>query len=275
MQLFSNRSFAHVPSKQLSGWKAFWLTIGLATSLSGLLLPLKSPAQSSDAPAELKTFLSQMDQAANSQNLQGVLQFYGSNFVHSDGLTRQTLEQALSDLWKRYPKLTYRTELKSWKMEGNRMVAETVTSIAGTQKEGDREWTLTSTLQSRQQLENQKIVRQEILTEHSEIKSGSNPPTVKLTLPEEVRPGQEFTFDAVVQEPLGEDILLGTALEEPIKADGLLKPTTADLEVLSAGGLFKVGRAPNRPENRWISAVLVRQNGITLITQRLRVTGKQ
>ncbi|MGA7936296.1 MAG: nuclear transport factor 2 family protein, partial [Kovacikia sp.] len=117
----------------------------------------------------------------------------------------------------------------------------------------------------------QKIVQQEILAEKSQITSGKNPPTVLLNVPEQVKPGQQFNFDAIVQEPLGNDVLLGSALEEPVKPDGFINPTTADLEVLSAGGIYKVGRAPATPESRWLSAVLVRQDGMTLVTQRMNV----
>jgi hypothetical protein len=226
------------------------------------------------APAPLKETLAAIDQAASSHNVQAVLAFYSPNFTHSDGLTRQTLEQALTQLWKRYPNLTYRTELKSWKAQGSGMMAETVTRVTGTQKVGDRALTIESTLEAQQQFENQKIVRQEILAERSQITSGTNPPNVKLNLPEQVSTGQEFSLDAVVQEPLGNDLLLGKALEEPVKADGFVTPTTVDLDLLSAGGLFKVGRAPLTPDNRWISAVLVRHDGMTMITQRLRIVSR-
>jgi len=90
-----------------------------------------------------------------------------------------------------------------------------------------------------------------------------------MNLPQQVRVGQQYSFDAIVQEPLGDDYLVGAAIEEPIQADKYFNPTPVELELLPAGGLFKVGRAPNIPANRWISAVLVR--GITIVTQRLPV----
>ncbi|MDY7021874.1 MAG: nuclear transport factor 2 family protein, partial [Cyanobacteriota bacterium] len=34
------------------------------------------------------------------------------------------------------------------------------------------------------------------------------------------------------------------------------------------------GRAPTTPGNQWISAVLVRGNGVTMITQRVQVVGR-
>jgi len=266
---------ASIHQFQPKHWKIFFITLGLVASLGSPFHSRVVRAQSTQAvpPPELKNTITQIDAAASSHNLQGVLQYFSPNFSQSDGLTRQTLEQSLTELWKRFPDLKYQTEIKSWKPEGRGISAETVTRITGTQKIGDREWKLDSTMRSRQLFENQKIVRQDVLGEKSQITAGKNPPTVALNLPEQVKPGQQYSFDAIVQEPLGNDLLLGSAMEEPIKPEGFINPTTADLEVLSAGGIYKVGRAPATPENRWLSAVLVRQDGMTLVTQRLNVVG--
>ncbi len=225
------------------------------------------------APPELKNLLSEIDAAANARDLEGVMQFYSKNLSHADGLTHDSLKRALSDLWQRYPKLSYRTELVSWQADGSGIVAETVTTITGTQSMTDREVALSATVRGRQRYENQTIVRQEILAERSQLTSGENPPKVEVKLPEQVRPGQEFNFDAIVVEPLGDNLLIGAALEESAKAETYFTPPQLKLEPLAAGGIFKVGRAPAQADSRWISAVLVRHDGMTMITQRLRVVG--
>ncbi len=257
-----------LPKFQNSWQLGLLLGLVVSSAFPSLRVLAESPET---APAPLKATLTQMDAIANRRDVPGTLQFYAANFKHSDGLTRQTLEQALTSLWQRYPNLTYQTELKSWKPVGAGFEVETITRITGTQKQGDREFKIDSTLQARQQWENQKIVQQEIVTERSQMTSGANPPKVTLSLPDQVKPGQEFSLDAIVQEPLGSDLLLGAALEEPIKPDGFLNPTKVDLEPLASGGIFKIGRAPTTANHHWISAVIVRQGGITMITQRLRV----
>jgi len=245
----------------------FLLTLGFTT-----LFPHQVGAESpKTAPAQLKNTLAQIDAAANRREARALMQFYSPDFSHSDGLTRQNLEQALTQIWRRYPNLNYRTELQSWQSEGNRWVAETTTYITGTQRIDGREMKLNSTLRSRQRFQGDKIVQQEILTERTQVSSGAKPPTVNLNLPEQVRSGQEYQFDAIVQEPLGDDLLLGAALEEPVRADAYTKPSAYDLEALSAGGIFKLGKAPTKAGNYWISAVLVRGNGMTMVTQRLQV----
>jgi ketosteroid isomerase-like protein len=252
-------------------WSVFFLlTVGVTAAWAGVA-QAESPET---APPQLKDTLTQIDAAANRRDAQAVMQFYGANFKNSDGLTRASMEQALSQLWKRYPQLTYRTQLKDWKTEGNAIVAETVTSITGTQTSGSATMKLESTMRSRQRFESQKIVQQEILAERTQLTSGANPPNVQVNLPERVGVGQEFNFDVIVKEPLGDNLLLGTALEEAIKPELYTKEPKFKLDLLPAGGIFKLGKAPNAKEDHWISAVLIRGDGMTMVTQRLKVVDR-
>ncbi|MBD2343361.1 nuclear transport factor 2 family protein [Anabaena subtropica] len=225
---------------------------------------------SQNAPTELRNLLTQVDTAASKGDVKGVLQFYSPNFTHGDGLNRQTMEKALVTFWQRYPKLQYTTQLQSWKNEGNAIIAETVTNITGLPS-GNNNLALNATIRSRQRIMGGKIARQEILSERTLITSGTKPPQVDVKLPQQVKVGQQYNFDAIVQEPLGEDLLLGTALEEPIQVNKYFNPTSIDLQLLNSGGLFKVGRAPSTPGNRWVSAVIMRGSGMTMVTQRLQV----
>lgn len=247
---------------------AFLLTLSLITIWNRAVA---APPQT--APAQLKNLLTQIDAAANSRNLKAVMQFYSTGFTNSDGLTRQNMENALTQLWQRYPQLKYQTQLQSWTPEGQAIVAETITNISGAKVQDSRNLILNATIKSRQRYENGKIVRQEILSERSQLSTGAKPPTVNVNLPQQVKPGQQYNFDAIVQEPLGDDYLLGAAIEEPIQPEKYFQPTPVQLELLPAGGLFKVGRAPTAADDRWISAVLVRGDGMTMITQRLQVIG--
>lgn len=259
------------PIRYKTQFQPTWLALFLLT-LSLTIGWNRAQAQTpQNAPPQLTNILTQIDAAANQRDVKAVMQFYSPNFTHSDGLTRQNMEQALTQLWQRYPQLRYQTQLQSWKAEGNAIVVTTITNITGAQSADNRNIALNSTIESRQRFEGQTIVRQDVLAERSQLTAGAKPPTVNVNLPQQVKVGQQYNFDAVVQEPLGGDYLLGAALEEPIKPENYLKSTPVNLELLSSGGLFKVGRAPIRPDNRWISAILIRGDGMTLITQRLQV----
>ncbi|MEH2088045.1 nuclear transport factor 2 family protein [Nostoc sp.] len=256
---------------------SFLLTIGLTSgwqrTQAATPQQLSQATTPQNAPADLKNLLTQVDTAASRGDVKGVLQFYSSNFTHGDGLNLQTLEKSLISLWQRYPKLQYSTKLLSSKPEANGIIAETETKITGLPSNTNK-LALNATIKSRQRIEGGKIVRQDILSERTLLTSGSKPPQIDFKLPQQVLVGQKYNFDAIVQEPLGDDFLLGTALEESIQPDKFLNPTPVDLQLLTSGGLFKVGQAPSTPGSQWVSAVILRGNGMTMVTQRLQVVKK-
>lgn len=251
-----------------SNWLGFLVAIAVVAASDRVFA-----APPATAPPQLKNLLVQIDAAANKKDVKAVMQFYSPNFTHTDGLTYQTLEKALTQLWQRYPQLTYQTQLQSWQAQGNAIVAETVTNITGSQVADNRNLALKATIRTRQRYENQKVVSQEVLSERSQLSAGTKPPTLNVKLPTSVRPGQQYNFDAIVQEPLKEDYLLGAAVEEPVQVNQYFNPTPVQLELLPAGGLFKVGRVPAGTGDRWLSAVVIRGDGLTQITQRLQVLG--
>lgn len=250
--------------------------------------PTPAPAEQTSpdrsAPPELLAVLANIDAAASKGDLATVMSFYDPAFKNSDGLTYDQLQQALQNFWQRFPNPTYSTQINSWKTEGDAIVAETTTTITATtnpapQPPGpqppaqNNPVSLTSTITSRQRFQGTKIVEQEILSEQSQLTQGENPPAVEVRLPEQVTVGQEFEFDAIVQEPLGDRLLLGAATDEQVQPSGYLSPTPVNLELLASGGLFKVGQAPAVPETHWVSATLIRDDGMTTITRRLQVVG--
>jgi len=236
--------------------------------------PSVTPQTAPAAPQELTRAIARFDQAASDRNPRAALRLFSRSFQHSDGLTYDTLEQVLTQFWGQYSTLSYRTALNSWHRDGEAIVAETTTTITGIQQVSGRDFSLNAVISSRQRYEDNKIVSQEILSESSEVRSGDRPPTVQVILPEQVTIGQSFDFDMIVQEPLGDRLLLGTAVEEPIQPANYLNAATLNLELLSAGGLFKVGRAPALPDDRWITGIIVREDGMIQLTRRLRVVSQ-
>jgi len=249
-------------------------------------LPLSSPAQAippsadsaaaptaqaTEVPAALMMIIEDIEAAANAQDMERLMAFYSSDFEGADGFTRDQYRETLSQFWADYATLTYEVSVLSWESAGEGFVAVTTTAVTGTKEQSGRTFTLTSAVQSRQRYENGQIVAQEILDERSRLATGANPPTVTVRLPETVSPGREFTFDAIVEEPLGDRLLLGRALDEGATAQDFLTPRPLDLEQLTAGGLFKTGTAPTKPDQRWISAVLIREDGFVVETRRLQV----
>ncbi len=239
------------------------LVLGLATGATA-----ETPET---LPQELKTIIMEIETAANQKDLSGLMEYYSPEFANNDGLTKESLGAALTKIWKSYPRLKYNTTIESWEQEGDELVAKTVTRIRGTQPTKGRVIRLESVVSSSQHFLNGKLIRQEILSEQTRLTSGKNPPTVEVIAPETVKIGKQYNFDVIVLEPLGNEVLLGAAIEERTASDRYLNPTTLKLEQLSAGGIFKTTTASLLPDNQWLSAILVRGDGITMITQRVRI----
>ncbi|MEM9482876.1 MAG: nuclear transport factor 2 family protein [Cyanobacteria bacterium P01_F01_bin.116] len=247
-------------------WSLFSLSV-LGMSLWSVSVQAAPPET---APAALVNALDQMAAASNEQDIEAVMAFYAADFANNDGFSYDTLEATLLQLWERYDTLDYRVELQSWEEVDGGYVAETVTYIDGVQTT-PRRLTLESVIHSRQQFTGDKIISQEILSERNQLNSETTPSEVVVILPERVAPGESYGFDAIVQEPLGERYLLGAVLDEGTTPEDFFVPRPLDLELLSAGGLFKVGDAPGSVDNLWVSGLLIRDDGLVVITRRLRV----
>ncbi|AFY39729.1 hypothetical protein Lepto7376_3532 [[Leptolyngbya] sp. PCC 7376] len=251
--------------------KRFSLVAIAATAVT-LSTGLRSDANTPNtAPETLTTLLNSIETAANNHELDTTLGFYSEGFQHSDGLSRESYGQFLAGLWEDYPRMEYDINLLSWEQEGDRLIAETETKLRGIRKESGRWSHLHSTVRAKQYFENGQLVEQEILSESSELTSGDNPPIVSVLIPEVVKPKEDFGFDVIVNDPLGNEILLGAATEQIIGDTTYSNPDDFDLDILPAGGIFKRVEAPEETGDVWYSAIIIRSDGITLVSHRVKV----
>lgn len=226
------------------------------------------------APEELTEAIFEIEDAANDRDLDKILDRYSDDFTNTDGLTVDSLAKGLEQIWNKFPELKYTTEIKSWSEEDGLLVAETVTIIEGVQQDRGRVTNLNSTIRSRQYFDDSKIVNQVILGEQSRLTSGNNPPQVEIVAPETVKTGEKYNFDLIVDRPLEDKVLLGAIKEEKTASNLYLNPTALKLEPLPAGGIFKTATAPLLPDSNWVSAILVRGDGITTIVHRVNIEEK-
>jgi len=242
---------------------------GLALNLS--LSTGAAAASAESAPAELTAAIERMETAASARDLIAVMGGYSPEFSNEDGFTYDTLEAALQTFWDSYTTLSYRVELQSWEPTAEGYLAETVTYVTGTRIDNGQSRALESVIRSQQTYQGGKVVSQETLSERNQTTSGEKPPSVSVILTEQVERGEQYDFDAIVLEPLGDRYLLGGVIDEGATATDFFTGRPVELELLSAGGLFKIGEAPEMPDSRWVSALLVRDDGMTVITRRLQV----
>ncbi|UOO12821.1 MULTISPECIES: hypothetical protein [unclassified Synechocystis] len=247
---------------------AFGWGVGLM-ALGSLPLNAATIAQGNVTERQVRALIEQFDAVANQHNTDRLGEIYSPEFSNSDGLTFAQMETTLQQLWETYGNLTYSTELKNWKQDGQAVVVETLTTIQGERPWLGRTAQLNGQITSRQTFVQNKLVRQEVLTEKMTLTAGDNPPEVDVNLPQQVQAGQEFDFDVVLRQPIGDDLLAGTAFSQKIDPNNYVDPSQVKLELLQAGGLFKRAIAGNDPQ--WLSALLVTPEGMVLVTQRLAV----
>ena len=280
----------------------FWKLATLTTLTIGSFSSATFAAQ----PLEPITVITDLDAALNRKDVTAVTNLLSLNFTHGDGYTRQSLTQSLQALWQQYPNLTYRTEIIKTEARENAKEVETVTTIDGKRNIKGQIWKIQGTVRALQVIASGEVRSQTILAEQTQVRIGEKPPTVTVSLPTTVTVGKDYSYDVIVQEPVNDDLFMGTILDEPVSAALMANPTRLQLEFpslaelltgrptrrrsvasssaaetsmlksvklsrMKSGGFFKIGRASNVPETLWISAILARHDGgITIATTRLR-----
>lgn len=228
-------------------------------------------AQNNPVPQEIVEIINNIDSAGNKKDLTLIETNIAPNFITEDGLNIDNLKAGLEKFWSRYKDLKYRTTIDSWKENQGQIIAITTTNIQGNYEINGKKFNLNSTIKSEQYFQNNKLVKQNILEEKNEITSGNNPPIVTINLPTTARPGQEFDFDVILQDPIASDLVLGAALEDKFDPNLYVKPSSFKLDSLSAGGIFKRVKLPNTEKDHWYSVILIRKDGLRMITQRVKI----
>lgn len=230
-------------------------------------------AQSNQAtPTELIELITKIDLAANKQDLESLSQYISPQFQTNDGLDYQGFTESLKKLWQQYPNLQYKTRIESWESQGEELIAITLTETQGYFESEERKMQLLSNIKAKHHFQAGKLVKQEILQEKTEITSGENPPEIVINLPETAKPGSQFDFDVIVTEPLGNDLLLGGAIEKEVNQELYkTKSEALELDALAAGGIFKRVTIPLTSGDRLYSVLLIREDGLRLVTQRVKI----
>ncbi len=244
--------------------------------ICALFVVMATPGMGAELLPELRDTIGAIDQVASSRNLEKLTTFFAPTFQTSDGMNLEQLRAGLSALWSRYNQMEYRTTIDRWVQKDQDYIITTTTLIRGLKPKEPGDFTLEAQISSEQTYSRRgnqwQIVSQRILTESSTLRSGEDPPQVELRLPPEIGVGRNYTFDAIVKQPLGNSFVLGATLDEPVNSTNYLKDRSVNLMPLKAGGIFKIGSAPFQPGSRWISAILVQEGGITIVSQRMKVS---
>lgn len=275
-------SFSHsLRALAIATGLACLLPLGPAPALAESIPPVSlevAVEAASDVPTELQQALDTLLEAANNRDLDRVMSLYSRDFTHGDGLTLEAIEAALANFWETHPDLTYEATISEWSAVEEGIEATIVTVLRGTQasERGDFRLEGSNTVRNLFQPDANHsdrllLVKQDILAESTTLTSGDAPPNATVNIPTKVSVGSVFDVEAIIDEPLGESLLLGAAIEELITPETYLDSPPLPLQPLQAGGIFRRADAPIRPSSEWISVMLVGDGGILIEGRRLNV----
>ncbi len=243
-----------------------------------VILESQLEVESAPVPDDLQAVIEAQIIAANQRDLEALMAIYSSNFRHEDGLDFDQTQQALTQIWELYSELAYSAKIKAWRQIGPDYEVTIVTEVEGVQTSARGDFDFKSIQEVRNRYrpdpEGLKLVSQAVVRESNSLKSGTEPPTVSLNLPDAVNPGTTYRLEAIVAEPLRNNVLLGAVLEEPADFEHYLESPSFQLEQLQAGGIFRQVDAPDDLGSSWLSVMFVGSGGITLHSHRVNVTNQ-
>jgi hypothetical protein len=116
-----------------------------------------------------------------------------------------------------------------------------------------------------------RITSQEVIREHTILRSGEQDLPVTLLIPDAVLTGQRYDVDVVLDEPLNGDLVAGGLVALSSSQVAAMETPVLKLETLGGGGLFKTVQAPYNPGEQSWAVLLVHPKGIVSATKRVRV----
>jgi hypothetical protein len=116
-----------------------------------------------------------------------------------------------------------------------------------------------------------RLVAQDVISQESLLRSGKRPLQVSMGIPDVVLTGSSYDIDLIVDEPLGQAIVVGGLIELTDQQLTTLSQPNLRLTPLAGGGLFKRVQAPQRPGSQTWALMLVHPDGVVTATKRVQI----
>ncbi len=115
------------------------------------------------------------------------------------------------------------------------------------------------------------IRSQELISEHSILKTIQSPLSITISIPDFVLTGTRYDFDVILDNPLEGAIIAGGLIQiTPEQIDKQISPEI-ELSPLGGGGLFKTVQAPLKPGKQAWAAMIAHPKGLISITKMVHI----
>ena len=209
----------------------------------------------------IKDFFAKQDEYTNSHELEKLSSIYAENFVNTDGFDKKLYFKLIEDTWETYPDITYTTEIRDIRINGNFAVVQTYETAYATTHEVsdtiDAYGELSSTANSMYYLQKAGsqwvIFAEQVLDEKSQLRYG-DARFVKMDLnaPKIVHAGDEYSASLNIQLDDDETAVASIDTQEIIHPIG--KPEETFRNLSSQNQLERLFKANSKNINEYVTA---------------------
>ena len=172
---------------------------------------------------EIEDLFATQDNYVQKYDVESLKKLYSENFTNNDGYPKDVYFSLVKETWETYPDITYKTKIKSIKVNGNYAVVETQETAVATTKEEDlipAMGELNSLSNCRYHLEKLSdhwvITGEDVLDEYSTLKYGdARFVKMNLSAPEMIKAGTPYTAKLSVDLP-AEQVVIASINREKI-----------------------------------------------------------
>lgn len=180
---------------------------------------------------EIKALFDLQTKYTNEYDLKKLASLYADNYMDNDGYSKKVYFKLIQDTWDSYPDITYKTEIKNIKINGDYAVVETSEAAVATDDEDSEliaahgELNSTATCVYYLKRINQKwlISAEHVLEEQSTLKYGdARFVKMELNAPSLIGAGEEYTAELRVDLPKDQIVIASINKErivQPVKKD--------------------------------------------------------
>ena len=210
---------------------------------------------------EIKDVFTKQDEYTNNHELEKLSALYSEKFINSDGINKKVYFELIKDTWETYPDITYTTEIRDIRLDGNFAVVQTYeTAFATTHEVSDAIDTygtlnsIANTMYYLQKSGSQWIIfAEQVLDEKSQLRYG-DARFVKMDLnaPKIVHAGDEYSASLNIQLDDDETAVASIDTQEIIHPIG--KPDEVFRNLSNQNQLERIFKANTKNINEYVTA---------------------
>ena len=202
-----------------------------AISVKNFKLKIENNKIEKDTVKEIKDLFDMQTQYTNTFDLDKLSSLYAANYIDNDGYTKDVYFKLVKDTWETYPDITYKTEIKNMKINGNYAVVETSEIAYATDDEdsdmisahGELYSTASCVYYLKKINDKWLISAEHVIEEQSTLKYGdARFVKMELNAPSLIGAGEEYTAELKIDLPQDHIVIASINKErivQPVKKD--------------------------------------------------------